>query len=246
MTSVIRLIPLSRWWALGLFAWLGLCGSPALAQDETNRAALQLTRDWLDARMREPSSPTAGSLRMEIVLGQLDSRLRLAPCQSIEPYLPVNSRLWGRSQVGLRCVQGATRWNVFLPVTVKAWGPAWVLKSHVTPGTALREGDAMQAEVDWAADSSPVLAQPEQWIGHVPAYPLSAGQPLRQSMVRAAQVFAIGATVRIIARGPGFQVSAQGQAQSPGVVGQSARVRMDNGNVVSGKVLDEYTVAMQL
>lgn len=247
MTKVPHISVLLRWLAAGLAAWLSLFAAPLQAQEEGNAQALQATREWLDGRMREGAgTPSTPGLRMEVVVGQLDPRLRLAPCQRIEPYVPVNGRLWGRSQVGLRCVQGVTKWNVFLPVTVKAWGPAWVLKSNIAPGTPLRPSDAMQAEVDWAADNSPVLAQVEQWVGHTSAYPLVAGQPLRQAMVRASQVFAIGATVRIIAQGPGFQVSSQGLAQSPGIVGQPVRVRMDNGSVVNGKVLDGNTVVMQL
>jgi flagella basal body P-ring formation protein FlgA len=232
---------------LGIGLLLGLCLPPAWSQDDaTATAALASTRQWLDTALRERPQREAGALRMEVVVGQLDSRLRLAACNRIEPYLPVNSRLWGRSQVGLRCLEGAAKWNVFLPVTVKAWGPAWVLKSHLAPGITLRESDAMQAEVDWAADNSPVLAEPAQWVGQTTQYPLAAGQTLRQSMVRAAQAFPAGATVRIVAQGPGFQISSQGQAQSAGVVGQSARVKTDSGNVVVGTVLDSYTVVMRL
>ena len=52
-------------------------------------------------------------LRMEVQMGQLDSRLRLAACAKVEPYLPAGSRLWGRTRLGLRCVQGSVPWNVF-------------------------------------------------------------------------------------------------------------------------------------
>ena len=37
----------------------------------------------------------------------------------VEPYLPNNMRLWGKSRIGLRCTGGPTRWNVYLPITVK-------------------------------------------------------------------------------------------------------------------------------
>jgi flagella basal body P-ring formation protein FlgA len=63
-----------------------------------------------------------GVSRIEVVVGQLDSRLHLAPCAKIEPYLPNGTRLWGKSRIGLRCLQGATLWNVYLPITVKAYG----------------------------------------------------------------------------------------------------------------------------
>jgi flagella basal body P-ring formation protein FlgA len=65
-------------------------------------------------------------------------------------------------------------------------------------------------------------------------------------MVRPAQVFQAGSQVRVVAQGVGFQIAADGQALTPGVVGQSARVRMDNGRVASGLVLDVKTVRIDL
>jgi flagella basal body P-ring formation protein FlgA len=65
-------------------------------------------------------------------------------------------------------------------------------------------------------------------------------------MVKPAQVFQAGAQVRVVAQGPGFQVSSDAQALSAGVVGQIARVRMENGRVSSGIVLDMRTVKIEL
>jgi flagella basal body P-ring formation protein FlgA len=65
-------------------------------------------------------------------------------------------------------------------------------------------------------------------------------------MVRPAQVFQAGASVKIVAQGPGFQISSEAQALSAGVIGQQARVRMDNGRVASGTVLDMRTVKIDL
>jgi flagella basal body P-ring formation protein FlgA len=65
-------------------------------------------------------------------------------------------------------------------------------------------------------------------------------------MVKAAQVFQAGAQVRVLAQGPGFQVSGDAQALSAGVVGQGARVKMENGRVASGMVLDTHTVKIDL
>lgn len=204
-----------------------------------------MTQQWLDDTLAREG---AGGLplRMEVSVGTLDPRLRLAPCSRVEPYLPPGARLWGRSRLGLRCVQGPTAWNVFLPVTVKAYGPAWVLTRSVAPGTVLSAEDAMEAEVDWAADVSPVAAKPELWVGHVAARALVPGQALRQSMVRPPQIFKVGAQVRVIAQGPGFAIAAMGQAMAAGAVGQTIRVRMDNGKVISGIVAEDGTIAASM
>ena len=204
-----------------------------------------LTQRWLDDALAR-NQPEGMPLRMEVSVGTLDSRLRLAPCARVEPYLPAGSRLWGRTRLGLRCVEGATAWNVFLPVTVKAFGPAWVLNNNVAPGVALTAADATEAEVDWAAEAAPVLANPDQWVGLVASRQLMAGQPVRQSMVRAPTVFRAGAQVRVITQGPGYQVTSSGQALSNGASGQTIRIRMDNGRTISGIVNADGTVGVTL
>lgn len=232
--------------ALGVVS-MAAGSSCALAQAAADPAADlgPLTQRWLDDAMSR--NPAAGlPLRMEVSVGSLDSRLRLAPCARVEPYLPAGARLWGRTRLGLRCVEGQTAWNVYLPVTVKAFGPAWVLTGPVAPGAVLTADDATQSEVDWAEESAPVMAHPEMWVGQVAARQLVAGQTLRQTMVRAPQLFRAGAQVKVIAQGPGYAVSSAGQALAAGSAGQIVRIRMDNGRIVSGTVNETGTVVVPL
>lgn len=226
-----------------VLAVFALCAGTASAQvPDYPTIALNWARQ--SAAATQETSGTA--LRLEVSVGALDSRLRLAPCGNVEPFLPVGMRLWGKTRVGLRCVDGVTRWNVSLPATVKAFGPAWVIKSPILAGTAIDVAEVVEAEVDWAEDNQPVLADMGAWRGLVATRPLGTGQTLRQGMVRAPQVFQAGAQVRVIAQGPGFQVTGEAQALSAGVVGQSARVRMEGGRVASGTVLDVRTVKIEL
>lgn len=231
---------------LGLTAVAGSSGA-ALAQAAADPSADlgPLTQRWLDDAMSR-NQASGLPLRMEVSVGSLDSRLRLAPCARVEPYLPVGARLWGRTRLGLRCVEGQTAWNVYLPVTVKAFGPAWVLTGPVAPGTVLTANDATEAEVDWAEESAAVMANPEMWVGQVAARQLVAGQALRQTMVRPPQLFRAGAQVKVIAQGPGYAVTSAGQAMSAGAAGQIVRIRMDNGRIVSGTVNEVGTVVVAL
>ncbi|MDR7308550.1 flagellar basal body P-ring formation chaperone FlgA [Rhodoferax saidenbachensis] len=217
----------------------------AWAQDMALGDLQVLAQRWVRDTVAKTNADNPG-LRMESTVGALDSRLRLAVCGNVEAYVPPGARLWGRSRVGLRCADGIGRWNVSLPVVVKAVGPAWVLKSQVAAGATLAESDVIEAEVDWAEEPSAVLQERPLWVGQTATRLLSAGQALRQGMVKPAQVFQAGASVRVVAQGPGFQVSSDAQALSAGVVGQQARVRMDNGRVTSGMVLDVRTVRIDL
>jgi flagella basal body P-ring formation protein FlgA len=187
-----------------------------------------------------------GTLRVEIEPGRLDPRLRLAPCERIEPYLPPQARAWGRSRVGLRCVQGPSAWNVYLPVVVKVFAPAWVAAAPLAAGTVLEAGQLQQAEVDWAAAATPPLTDASKLVGRALARPLPAGAPVRVADLKQRQWFASGDTVQLVARGNGFSVGGEGQAMSPGIEGQTVRVRTDNGRVLSGQAVGQNRVEVQL
>ncbi len=221
-------------------------GASAWAQADSAAGYTAVTQKWIEGALAGLPQNDKMPLRMEVSVGALDSRLRLAPCNQVEPFMPPNMRLWGRARLGLRCVDGSSRWSVFMPVTVKAFGPAWVLRGPVEQGRVLSADDAELSEVDWAEDRSPVLADPELWIGQIATRTYMPGQAIRQSMVRASTVFAAGTQVRVVAQGDGFAVSSDAQALSAGVVGQPARVRMENGRILTGVVLDARTVQLAL
>lgn len=207
---------------------------------------IDATQRWLASAVSSVHPAGTKPLRMEVTVGELDSRLRLAPCSRVEPYIPAGARLWGKTRLGLRCLDGSAKWNVFLPVTIRGYGPAWVIKGNVATGTTLTEADAIEAEVDWAEEISPIVVNPTQWVGQVASRALTTGQALRQGMIKPAQVFQAGTQIRVLAQGTGFQITSDGQALSAGVVGQPARVRMDGGRVMSGVVLDSRTVKLEI
>ncbi len=207
---------------------------------------------WLDGLASDqlhdalPAGASPLPLRPRIVVGRLDSRLKLAPCARVEPYVPTGTRLWGQTRIGLRCTQGPVAWNVFLPVQVQVWGPAWVLKRPVAAGETLDATHAELTEVDWTAFRDGVLVRPQDWQGLQTARSLGAGQVLRPSVVRAPQVFDAGQTVRLRLSGPGFELTATAEAMTAGRVGETVRVRLPNRRVLLGTVVDGQTVAVAL
>jgi flagella basal body P-ring formation protein FlgA len=231
-------------WATGLCLLAGLSSGAAHAQvgPEVQAQALQ----WLRQAVQESQASAAVPLRLEVSVGELDPRLKLAPCGNTEVYQPVGARLWGKTRLGVRCVDGMSRWNVSLPATVKATGPAWVVRNPVAVGSTIAEADVILAEVDWAAEADPIVSERSQWVDQIAARSLTAGQALRRTMLKPAQVFQAGALVRVVAQGVGFQVASEGQALTAGIVGQPARVRMDNGRVSAGVVVNSRTVRIDL
>lgn len=215
---------------------------PARAQDASATAVLA---EQVRSLALKSSQPAAG-LRVEVEAGALDPRLKLAPCQQIEPYLPTGFKPWGRTRVGLRCLQGEKKWNVYLPITVKVYGRALVAASALPAGTVLTAADLREAEIDLAADPAAALTDPQEAIGRSLLRMVSAGEDLRQNLLRARQWFAAGETVQLVAVGPGFSVQSEGQAITPGLDGSPVRVRTESGRIVTGLPVGERRVELRL
>jgi len=232
LTAVARLaLPLVGA-LLGLFV---LVSTPAEAQEATAGGLdAGLEQQVRQLALEGSQAATPGAPRIEVLVGQLDPRLRLAPCQRIEPYLPEGTRPWGKSRIGLRCAQGSVKWNVYLPITVKVYGRALVAANAVAAGSVIGPADVAQAEVDLAEDSSAPIVDADLVVGRTAARALKAGQSLRAGHLKPRQYFAAGELVTVLAQGPGFSVASEGQALTNGIEGQLARVRTESGRVLTG------------
>ena len=237
MLSIALLAPLARIaprrlaWGLLLVCALLVATLPAKAEDAP-ALGVGLVDQVRSLALDKATAPGAG--RVEVVVGQLDPRLHLAPCERIEPYLPPNVRLWGKSRIGLRCTQGRTAWNVYLPIVVKVWGRALVVPAGAAAGSVLADSDLADAEVDLAEEFTPVFVDKKLVVGRTLGQPLRPGQAVRQAHIKSRQWFAAGETVKVVAVGDGFALEGVGQALTNGIEGQPAKVRTESGHVVTG------------
>ena len=166
--------------------------------------------------------------------------------QRIEPYLPSGTRLWGKSRIGLRCIAGPSAWNVYLPITVKAYGRALGRDAPASrAGSVLQPSDLTRPK----SISPKTAARPSSTrTGRRPHARAGAspGQSLRHRHLKARQWFAAGDTVTAVAIGAGFALEGEGQALSNGIEGQPARVRTENGRVVTGRPVGERRLELAL
>ena len=250
MLPIVLFAPLLRLslraWACALLAAFGLVFAvwPADAQEEASPLAPALIDQVRTLALG--SAPPAGSTRVEVVVGQLDPRLHLAPCERVEPYLPPNVRLWGKSRIGLRCKEGRTAWNVYLPIVVKVWGRALVVPAGAAAGSVLADSGLEEAEVDLAAETTPAILDRKAAVGRTLAQALQPGQALRQGHLKSRQWFAAGDMVKVVASGEGFALESSGQALTNGIEGQAAKVRTESGFVVTGLPAGERRMELTL
>ena len=248
--------------------WLGLlaCALAGSAAAEPRGVAVTPPRaasaadpanalpDSLAAELRRLAADAAALLwaggaaapRIEVVVGRLDPRLKLAPCQQTVPYLPAGARPLGHTRLGLRCTQGPSLWNVSLPVDVRVWGQSLTAATSLPLGTVLEARHLLTTEVDLAERADPAIGQASLVLGRTLARGLAAGEALRRSDLKTRQWFNTGDVVRILASGPGYAISSEGQAMGPGLEGQSVRVRTEGGRIVSGMPVADRRIEVAL
>ncbi|HUN69899.1 MAG TPA: flagellar basal body P-ring formation chaperone FlgA [Burkholderiales bacterium] len=171
--------------------------------------------------------------RVEVSVGAPNSRLQLAPCARAEPFVPAGARLWGRTTLGLRCVEGAA-WQAFLPVQVKIFAAAPVAARALAQGETVSPSDLQQEEIEITRYPVGAIADPAQLADKQLSRSLAAGQPLLREYFRARPVLAQGDTVRLLYQGKNFTVSSQGRALSHARDGQGVTVVTESGKSVSG------------
>lgn len=229
---------------------LAVLAAAASAQDEPGYAPDDALLKQVETMARNGAAAASAEqgpgVRVEVKVGKLDPRLKLAPCQHIAPYLPAGLPVWGATRIGLRCTQGARPWNVSIPIQVSVYAQATVAKSALPPGTVLDASMLMQSEVDIAAAPGAAVPDPMLAIGRTLGRSVAAGATLRQADLKPRQFFAAGETVRVTALGPGWQVVTEGQAVGAGIEGQSARVRTDGGRLLNARPTGDHQVEVTL
>lgn len=157
----------------------------------------------------------------------------LPTCITLETSLPKGAKPWGRVNVSVRCTAGAS-WHIYVPVQIGVMTEYLVTARTLVPGRTIESADLTRQTGNLAEQPVGILTDPLEAIGRVAAAAVPAGRPLRGDMLRQPMVIQQGQTVRVISRGPGFEVANEGRAVSNAHLGQIAQVRLANGQVVSG------------
>lgn len=169
----------------------------------------------------------------------------LASCTTLEPFLPSGARMWGRMTVGVRCA-GERPWTIYLQARVSLHATYYLAARAMAPGEVLGAADLVARDGDLAGLPQAVVTDPAEAIGSVSLTRIAGGMPLRRDMLRSASAVTIGQTVKVVAAGDGFAISAEGSVMNNASPGQQVRVKTANGQIISGVVKDGSTVEIQL
>jgi flagella basal body P-ring formation protein FlgA len=171
--------------------------------------------------------------KVSFTLGAIDARLNLPACPALEAFMPAGARLWGRTNIGVRC-SASNPWTIYVPVSVRVLSDVVVAARALTQGHTIVEGDLMLQEADLGQLPGAVVTDPARALGRIVTISVAPGQPLRQDYLRSPLAIQQGQSVTLRVQGTGFRVSAAGKAVSNAAEGQVAQVRTPSGRTING------------
>lgn len=219
---------------------LGLLGTMVSAAHAAQQGMAEI-RQAADAYARQQTAHLTG--QVSVTVGAIEA-MQLAACAQLQAFMPLGAKLWGNSNIGVRCSQGAD-WTVYVPVTVRVQAPVVVAARPLPSGRQLVAEDLSLQMAELTQLPAGVISNQEDALGKVLSYGVVAGNPLRQDMLRAPILVRQGQSVRLVAQGAGFKVSSEGRALNNAAIGQQVQVKAQNGQTVSGIVKPDGTVEVR-
>jgi flagella basal body P-ring formation protein FlgA len=215
MTGIRRIGP--------LVAAALLCPMPGYAETQVQSldAIRAVAQDYVRAKIpkQEPGV-------VEISVGSLDPRLRLARCADpLHAALPPGATFRARMTVAVSCAGGAT-WTVYVPVTVETKSSVLVLRHAAARGARLAEADIEVQVRAVAGTGESYLSQISELSGRTLKRPLAAGAALTADAFLADFIVRRGQQVTLLASAAGIEVRAPGRALIDGRA--ASRVRVQN------------------
>ena len=161
----------------------------------------------------------------EIMVSQLDPRLKLAAClKPLIGFLPPGSNLIGNTTIGIRC-EHKKPWTIYVPATVKAMRKVVVTTRPLLRKTAISKDDIRLEERTISSGSESFIYDPNNVLGMLVKRDLSGAIPLTASMLNPPLLVRRGQQVTILAEGPGLEVRMEGIALMDGTEGQVIRAK---------------------
>lgn len=158
---------------------------------------------------------------VEVSVGQIDSRLNLPNCPSLQVVLPPTTG----AVVSARVSCDLPRWTLYVPVRLHAWVDAVVAATNLAPNRPLAARDLSRARVDQFAGSGGLFTDPAQVEGKILRTGLMAGAPILAPQVELPVTVHRGQKVLLTLRDPGMTIRASAVALEDGRVGDHIPVQ---------------------
>ncbi|WP_168393338.1 flagellar basal body P-ring formation chaperone FlgA [Erwinia amylovora] len=219
-------------YALLLAALLSLLSATASAGDLT----AQLSQ-FFESRYQQNGASTDN---LKVVVKTAKSMW--PACENPQFLLPANSRMWGYISVAANCEQNRRYIQVQLQVT----GSYLVANRQLSQGEAISASDVRIEHGRLDALPARTLLNSDDATGAIVLRAIMPGQPVTMMMMRQPWRVKAGQAVTVYASGEGFTIHSEGKAMDNAAAMQSVRVRMNSGQIVTGKIDADGNILISL
>jgi len=227
-----------------LLAIICLCYSPGLfaqgSQLQSHHEIQQVIKQHIRAEFPD-------NIRINSLVGKLDPLLRLKKCQKpLEAFYPVGSKKLGPITLGVRCLSDSP-WQIYVPVQVKAFGPAVISKRAMSRGAIIDGSDLAIATRELSSAIHGYFTSIDEVKGMEVRHSLANGRIIGPKSLKPRHLVKRGDIVTILAETSGLHIRVKGKALMDGFRGQSIRIRNTRSKqVLQGEVIASRTVRIKL
>ncbi len=227
--------------ALALAGFLTPAAAEAAEAVQDQDEILQTARTFLEERY------PAGEEEIEIVVGTLDPRLRLAQCnQPLTAFLPNGERNGGRTTVGVRCSSDKP-WTLYIGAEVRRYAEILVARHTLARGEPIRADDLELTRTETSRLGRAYYQEQAEAIGLVAKRTIRQGAVLSPRNLSQPRLVRRGDQVVIVASHDGYEVRVRGEAMEDGTRGERISVRNSaSKRVVEGTVTASGVVKINL
>lgn len=207
-------------------------------------AAPSIADDVLMSRVHQFLFDATQALGEEVAIDVRPPSPHLPVCIDPTPFFPnANQPPLGRVSVGVRC--GTDQRQIrYLQAHVEVMGRYVVASRDIERGTLITRDMLVEQQGNLSALSSQTLVHAEDVVGKVAQRSLRSGAPFLDYAVQAPALVARGQRVTVLAEGPAFRVSREGEALDNGALGEQVRVRFGQREIVTARVVESATLVV--
>ncbi len=225
VSKIRRAVP---WIAIGAISTFAYADTEVQSLDAIRVAAQDYVKQHVPGQ--RPGS-------VQVSVGALDSRLRLAACaKPLNVALPSGATFRARMTVAVSC-QAATSWTVYVPVSVETQTPVLVLRHAAGRGMRLTAQDVEVQTRMVSGSADDYLTDIAELSGRTLKRPLGAGAAITADAMVADSLIRRGQQVTLLASAGGMEVRARGVAMSDApAAGRVKAQNLSSGRIVEGVV----------
>ncbi len=170
----------------------------------------------------------------QIVMGALDSRLRLQACDgNLEAFSKVQNLGLGNQTIGVKCL-APVAWTVYVPIRVKVFKPVVVTVKSLAAKHIITKTDLRVEQHDISTLRQGYLQNIELAVGQQLKYPIAMGATIKPRSLMNKKVVHRGEQIVLVATLGKMEVRMAGTALADATQGQRVRVK----NISSKRIVE--------